>query len=75
MVDDGIHVDLNPDGSATLDHVPKGCLVSPAARQLVADWLIALIPGAPGAPHHIVFSRRGNLHPCESILSKESGKQ
>ena len=52
---------LYPDIVASGDHVSELVLVARAGTQVVADGLVSLPPGIPGAGQCDVFIRRGDL--------------
>lgn len=50
-----------PDIVASGDHVSQLILTSRSGAQLVADWLVSLPPGPPGAVQNDVLIWRRNL--------------
>src|SRR5207248_5981536 len=66
VVDDGIHVDTYARRAAALHHVGEfGARARPAARDAVADRLIALAPGVGGGLDAVLLGR-GDLYGGEA---------
>ena len=49
------------DGVAALNHVSELSLISRSRAELVADWLISLVPGTLGIRHNSMLVWRRNL--------------
>src|SRR5439155_17988991 len=65
VVDDGVHIDVDPHGFTALHHVRElGAGSRAAARDAVTDGLVAPAPGIVGGLDAVLLRRR-DLHRLE----------
>lgn len=72
MVDDSINIDSNTDGVTSVQHVNELLLIATTAVELIADWLVSLIPRSVWIVNVGVLVWWRNLNGSVAFWSQES---